>query len=286
MCLSSLYTVQYFALETMTIKNNMIINPSLTSSQNDFDFVLSKWNIQKISVLEIRNYLIKPQKRDAFIEYFEDNLIEPQNILGGYPLGQNLVKGEEDRFVWFRGFVSMTSRYKFLNDFYFGPAWKTHKTLPNSLLLNNDFVYLLKPLFLDRSVADLSFNPIWFGQQKGIVVVDCYIANHKLSQLIHYFRTGYAAKMAAAGILNISFWVSEEKENDFTTLPVFQDPNLLLTIGIYENELEYEEKTKTLRTSMDDICQTAYEDLVTIKNTMILYPTEKSFAIKTDRPLQ
>ena len=234
--------------------------------------------IKKIAVLEIRNYLIKPRKRDVFIQYFEDSLIESQKALGGFPLVQNTVKGAEDRFVWFRGFTDMQSRYKFLNDFYYGPAWTMHKTLPNSLLLNNDYVYLLKPLCIDRTVTEMTFETDWFARKSGIFVVDYYTANHKLVKLIEYFRNIYIEQMRQAGIKDISFWISEDKTNDFPSLPVFQDPDLLVSIAYYENELEYQAKTAML-INMTQKSNADYEDLVTYKTSLILYPTAKSFSV-------
>jgi len=116
---------------------------------------------QNIKVIELRNYLVRQGRRDEFIKLFEDNFVQSQNILGGYILGQYRVKGADDNFFWVRGFRDMPARYKFLNDFYFGsPDRKQHKSEANSMLLNNDNVYLLKPLNLKdgSNDAESSFN--------------------------------------------------------------------------------------------------------------------------------
>ncbi len=39
---------------------------------------------QNIKVIELRNYVIRPGRRDEFIKVFEENLTQSQNILGGY----------------------------------------------------------------------------------------------------------------------------------------------------------------------------------------------------------
>ncbi|MBA2762822.1 MAG: hypothetical protein H0U39_12885, partial [Segetibacter sp.] len=57
-----------------------------------------------IGVIELRNYVLKQGMRDSFINYFEENLIQPQRALKGYPVGQYRVKGYEDNFFWIRGF--------------------------------------------------------------------------------------------------------------------------------------------------------------------------------------
>jgi hypothetical protein len=238
---------------------------------------------QNIKVLELRNYFVRHGRRDEFINLFEENFVQSQNILGGYILGQYRIKGADDNFFWIRGFRDMPARYKFLNDFYFGsPAWKQHKSEANSMLLNNDNVYLLKPLNLKDSSteAESSFNTNWFGQEKGIAVVDFYTSNTKRDKLIDFFKKKYTAILNASKIENASFWTSETTQNDFTGLPVFQDKNLLVQITFYKNELEYQNKLKEVDSKMNDEIKSEWADLVTIKNTLVIYPTEKSFLLQ------
>jgi len=101
-----------------------------------------------IGVIELRNYGVKQGLRDSFIHYFEENFIQPQEALKGYLLGQYRVKGSEDNFCWIRGFKDMQVRSSFLPVFYYGLAWKQHKSVANSMLANNDNVHLLRPLLL------------------------------------------------------------------------------------------------------------------------------------------
>ncbi len=238
---------------------------------------------QSIKVIELRNYVIKPGRRDEFIALFEENFIQSQNILGGYTLGQYRIKGADDHFFWIRGFKDMSIRNKFLNDFYRGsPAWKQNKALANSMLVNNDNVYLLKPLHLKNSAGDAedSFNSSWFGQEKGIAVVDFYTSNTKLEKLIEFVRTKYVSLLSAAKIEATSFWTSEMTPNEFTALPVFQDKNLLVQITFYKNESDYQGKMKEVDSKMDDELKSEMADLVTIKNSLIIYPTRKSFLLQ------
>lgn len=237
---------------------------------------------QNIKVLELRNYLVRQGRRDEFINLFEENFVGSQNILGGYILGQYRVKSADDNFLWMRGFKDMPARYKFLNDFYFGaPAWKQHKSEANTMLLNNDNVHLLQPLNLKDNSNDTetSFNTDWFGQEKGIAVIDFYTSNTKLPKLIEFIKKKYAAILSSSKIENTSFWTSETTPNDFTGLPVFQDKNLLLQITFYKNEFEYQTKMKDVDSKMNDDLKSEMADLVTIKNTLIVYPTKKSFSL-------
>lgn len=238
---------------------------------------------QNIKVIELRNYLVRHGRRDEFINLFEENFTRSQNILGGYTLGQYRIKGADDNFFWIRAFKDMPARYKFLNDFYFGsPDWKRHKSEANSMLLNNDNVYLLKPLNLKdgSSDAEFTFNTNWFGQQKGVAVIDFYTSNTKREKLIEFVKKKYAAILDSSKIEKTSFWTSETTPNDFTGLPVFQDKNLLVQITFYKNESEYKAKMKDVDFKMNDELKSEMADLVTIKNTLVIYPTAKSFLLQ------
>jgi hypothetical protein len=255
----------------------------MTVFPQEKESVLNSNASQHIKVLELRNYLVRHGRRDEFIKLFEENFVDSQNVLGGYILGQYRVSGADDNFFWIRGFKEMSARYKFLNDFYFGaPAWQRHKREANSMLLNNDNVYLLQPLNLkDGSTdAETSFSTDWFGQEKGVAVVDFYTSNTKRDKLIDFVKKKYAAILTASKIENTSFWTSETTPNDFTGLPVFQDKNLLVQMTFYKNESEYKTKMKDVDARMNDELKSEWLDLVTIKNTLVVYPTEKSFSLR------
>jgi hypothetical protein len=266
------------------IKTNIKMEPVKFTKTNEPDAEKNLNANQKIKVLELRNYLIRPGQRDSFIDYFENFFIQSQNILGGYTLGQYKVKGADDNFFWIRGFHNMTSRNTFLNDFYYGPVWKEHKVVANSMLLNNDNVHLLKPLNMaDNSNDTTGFNSNWFGKEKGITVIDYFISNQKLPKLIEFVKTKYRSILKSAGMEDVSFWISETEPNEFIALPVFQDKNLLVGISFYKDELEYQAKFKDAETKMNDELKTEMLDLVTIKNTLVIYPTNKSFLIQKDK---
>jgi hypothetical protein len=252
------------------LRSRNVVGQNLNSNQN-------------IKVIELRDYVVRRGRRDEFIRLFEEHFTQSQNILGGYTLGQYRVKGADDNFFWIRGFKDMPARNKFLNDFYYGsPVWKQHKGAANSMLLNNDNVHLLKPLNVKDGVdeAEVSFNTDWFGQEKGVAVVDFYTSNTKLDKLIEFVKKKYVAILDESKIEDTSFWVSEMTPNEFTVLPVFQDKNLLVQITFYKNESEYRAKTKDVSSRMNDELKSEMADLVTIRNTLILYPTEKSFLLQ------
>ncbi len=61
-------------------------------------------------MLELRQYTLRPGRRDDLIELFERELVRPQEAVGMRVLGTFRDLDDSDRFVWLRGFADMTSR--------------------------------------------------------------------------------------------------------------------------------------------------------------------------------
>lgn len=228
-----------------------------------------------ISVIELRNYLLKAGKREAFIQYFESNLINPQKELKGYPFGQYRVKGNDDNFFWIRCYENMKARSTFLPTFYSGPRWRQHAKTANSMMVNTDNTYLLQPLVLQKdSLAYASVKGAQLMSHDRIMVLDFYTANTRLKELLKLFARSYLPFLQQNGISEYTLWVSEPIENDFPGLPAFQDKNLLVMISFYKDESAYAEKLKQLHSKMDNRLRTDLLDVITFKNTLILYPTD------------
>ncbi|HTE34349.1 MAG TPA: hypothetical protein VK666_28410 [Chryseolinea sp.] len=237
-------------------------------------------SLEQIGVLELRNYVLRPGRREDFTRLFEEDLVQPQKALLGYPLGQYRVKDNDDNFCWFRGFANMQTRSAFLPSFYHGSIWTQYRAAANAMIINNDNVHLLKPIVLehDSLVPAKGIDRALLYPGNKIAVVDFYTSNTKLDQLLKTFSRSYLAILDECGIHSYSLWISELEVNDFPQLPVFQDKNLLVAITFYENELDYAEKMKKVDSKTDQNLRAALEDAITLKHTMILYPTKKTSA--------
>lgn len=82
-------------------------------------------------VVELRQYTLKPGKRDVLIDLFEREFIESQEVTGMRIIGTFRDLNNPDRFVWLRGFLDMAARAKALEEFYDGPVWKAHRDEAN-----------------------------------------------------------------------------------------------------------------------------------------------------------
>ena len=216
-------------------------------------------------MLELRNYLLKPNSREKFIEYFANHFVDSQKALGGYVLGRFTVKDEPDKFFWMRGFEDMRTRVAFLREFYEkGEVWKKYGSGANQMMLDSDNVYLLRPLESE------SFDKNTLAVEKGIVVIDFYfVAESRRNELAGSFLTHYTPFLKNKPTL----WTSEMSENDFPRLPVVQDRNLLVAITAYKDESEYQsERLETVE------LKKPLRKLLQKENTLILFPTARSLS--------
>jgi hypothetical protein len=65
---------------------------------------------EDIGVLELRNYLLKPNTSENFQRLFNEEFVGPMNDLGGHVVGQFQIDGAYDHFVWMRGYNDMQVR--------------------------------------------------------------------------------------------------------------------------------------------------------------------------------
>jgi hypothetical protein len=107
---------------------------------------MSKLIVEEISavIFELRQYTLRPGRRDELIELFERELIAPQEEAGMRILGQFRDLDDPDRFVWMRSFPDMEARLDALSRFYGGPIWKAHRDAANATMIDSDDVLLLR----------------------------------------------------------------------------------------------------------------------------------------------
>lgn len=222
-------------------------------------------------VIEFRNYLLRPNVLARFHSLFNKRFVKPMTALGGFTVRQYRVKGGPDRFVWLRAFANMQSRLEFLKAFYLeSEIWKAHKNEANSMMVNSDNVFLLRPLAENGNMFEVNTSATRTNLQKSrqILVADFYICNGRLEQAIELFskESSFASE---SGRRKSSLWVSEMSENQFPQLPAFQDKNLLVMLSEFDDEKEYLVNSQALDTSSDEL-KNKLPTVVTIHNRMVL----------------
>lgn len=207
---------------SVTAANGNQQQPALSSQRNCCE------------VLELRQYTLKPGRRDALIALFDRYFVESQEAVGMTIVGQFRDRRRSDRFVWIRGFSDMQSRHAALEQFYGGPVWAEHKIAANETMLAVDDVRLLRPLRPDTAFqVDMSSRPA-LGETRSAVVVLAGI--YRLRQpasasVVSRFEQQAIPALRRDGVQVESVFVTESAPNTFTKLPVREGEHLLVWFG-------------------------------------------------------
>lgn len=194
-------------------------------------------------VVELRQYVMKPGRRDDLITLFEEHFIEGQEKCGMRIIGQFRNRNDPDRFVWMRGFADMEARRKALEGFYDGPVWKEHRTAANDMMLDSDNVLLLKPTHTtsgfrlapaDRPTMDA---PETAG---GIVIATIYYFAAPINaKFVDFFETDLAPVLCSGGAALLGYFVTEPSENTFPRLPVREGEHVFVWLASFAGEATY-----------------------------------------------
>lgn len=189
-----------------------------------------------MSVVELRQYTLKPQQRDVLIALFEREFVESQEELDMKLFGTFRDADDPDRFVWLRGFADMESRARSLAAFYGGPVWKAHREAANATMIDSDNVLLLRPAwsgsgFTDRGTRALRGSTALPG---GLVVAAiCQIDPSATDRFVSAFRRTLHSTCAAAGGKFLSAFMSEHGPNTFPALPVREGENVFIWFTLF-----------------------------------------------------
>ncbi|MCT9093568.1 NIPSNAP family protein [Streptomyces sp. ASQP_92] len=97
-----------------------------------------------MSIVELRQYTLRPGAREALIELFEREFVTGQRAVGIRVGGRFRDLDDPDRFVWLRSFPDMRGRRRSLEAFYSGPVWREHREAANATMIDSDDVLLLR----------------------------------------------------------------------------------------------------------------------------------------------
>ena len=100
--------------------------------------------LEDCRVVELRDYLLHPGRREVLVELFDRAFVESQEAVGMRVIGQFRDLDRPDRFVWLRGFADMATRKHGLESFYGGPVWAAHRDAANATMIDSSDVRLLR----------------------------------------------------------------------------------------------------------------------------------------------
>jgi quinol monooxygenase YgiN len=185
------------------------------------------------NIIELRQYTLKPGRRDTLIDLFEREFIESQEATGMELIGQFRDLDNPDRFVWLRGFPDMESRARSLAEFYGGPVWKSYREAANATMIDSGNVLLLRPAWSGAAFANLSVRP--HEKAAGIVIAPiCYFDAPASAAFIHAFRETMPPLIKTAGATVAGVLVTESSANTFPALPVREGENVFVWFALFQ----------------------------------------------------
>jgi NIPSNAP len=235
------------------------------------------------SVVELRQYTLKPGRRDDLIALFERHFLEGQEQYGMQILGQFRHRTNPDQFVWLRGFADMQARHRALQGFYSGPIWQAHRAAANATMLDSDNVLLLKPARIASKLrGDSSQRPAMDAPEEagGIVIATVYGFDTPVeSRFVECFEAQVAPVLGAAGAALLGYYITEPAENTFPQLPVREGEHVFVWFASFAGErayAAYQTALTTNQTWITSLVPALQEWLSRPEEVLELVPTRRS----------
>lgn len=233
-------------------------------------------------VIELRQYTLRPGKRDVLIGLFDRYFVDGQEQQGIRVVGQFRDLGDEDRFVWIHSFADMQARAAALAAFHYGPVWQSHREAANATMVDSDNVFLLKPASPEsafaisgkrRPAADVS------GPGRGVVVASIvYLRRSAPGQFADFFHGEIKAQLQIAGASIIAELVTDDSANSFPRLPVREGERAFVWFSTFPDTAAYDAHRRALagssewRESAGRLSQWTHQPI----ETLLLEPTARS----------
>ncbi|MBA1143238.1 NIPSNAP family protein [Mesorhizobium neociceri] len=196
-------------------------------------------------VVELRQYTLKPGRRETLIDIFDRRFIDGQEDAGITIIGQFRDFDRPDMFVWLRGFDDMEARKEALTAFYDGPVWTAHRDAANATMIDSDDVLLLKPAWpaagfdLSGSLRDAlpaDGKPSADNHLTGIVVIQIHhLRPDAEADFAGDFETDVVPILTAAGGRLLGAFITEHAENSFPRLPVRLGENVFIAVTGFDS---------------------------------------------------
>lgn len=204
------------------------------------------------AVLELRQYTLKPGKRDVLIDVFDAKFVDGQEDEGMTIVGQFRDLDAPDRFVWLRGFADMQQRKQALESFYGGPVWRGNRDTANGTMIDSDNVLLLRPATASSGFA---LQGLARDQRPaGVVVAHIHYLDRPLdAAALQNLERQLRATLHTSGAQLHAVLVSEHSENTFTALPVRLGEEVVVWVGGFADQAAYEKHRNALERIAGDI---------------------------------
>ena len=178
-------------------------------------------------VLELRQYMLKPGRRDRLVDLFARAFIAGHEERGMAILGTFADRDDESRYIWLRGFPAMAERAERLASFYGDAVWKDNREIANGTMISSDDVLLLRPSFRDRFRLPAGR----LRRPEAAALAELHILN--LDQPVDdavrdHFEQRIVRAAEASGLKIVGCYETEPSANTFPALPVREEESVLV----------------------------------------------------------
>ena len=207
-----------------------------------------------MSVVELRQYTLRPGQRDALIELFDSELVDPQEAVGAHVLGQFRDLDDPDRFVWLRAFRDMAARRDALQAFYGGPVWAAHRDAANATMVDSDDVLLLRPARTGSAlITDGAARPAAIGDAhapRTLLTATIYaLARPAEEGFADFFEREVAPVIEQTPARPLASYVTEPAANTFPALPVREGEHVFVWFARFAGPGQHGTHLEQLRRS-------------------------------------
>lgn len=194
------------------------------------------------TIYELRDYTLRPGKRDVLIDLFERRFIEPQEALGAHVRATLRDLDQPDRFVWIRSCADAHARFAALDGFYSSDVWRAHRNAANATILDSDNVLQLRPaggaIPAARSIESTQLD------SETLIVCTTYFpksahefAEHFAGANIEHLREISAAPFA--------LFTTDPAPNVYPRLPI-RDESVFVTLTRFASVTAHDEKADAI----------------------------------------
>lgn len=229
-------------------------------------------------VVELRDYLLHPGRRDELVQLFERHFLEGQERHPMRVLGQFRARRDPDHFVWLRCFDSMEARLGALEEFYGGPVWSEHRLAANATMIDSSDVLLL------RAVDGACDALLAAGERPGPDDPDRDggLVTAVIAPLRPDASAGRTAELAGtlAAALEADAWlgalISERSANTFPRLPVREGENVLVWLARFRDPSHLRAARGRSRQWTSHLAPAFRAELDGVERVLELEPTRRS----------
>jgi quinol monooxygenase YgiN len=192
------------------------------------------------AVVELRQYTLKPGRRDVLIDIFERHFIETQEEVGARIIGHFRDLDDPDRFVWLRGFSGMPARRAALEAFYGSDVWKENRAAVNETLVDHENVLLLRPAEA-RSGFDTGTRNRDAHVHESLVTATIWpLAQPVSAETVRLFADELAPVLREAGAKPLAMLVTEPSANNYPRLAIREGENVFVWFARFDHSAAYD----------------------------------------------